>query len=148
MGHRVITLGMAAWLAAALVGCAGESAYVTRLRSPLPQERFQAVLWLAQHGSEKVLPDLIVALMDEDPSVRWAAFETLRERTGETLGYRPGDPEGRRFEAARRWEEWWKERQGGPASQQEEPGKPQKEPEGESTPGREGAVTPAEGGAS
>jgi len=140
-------LGMAGWLAAAFVGCAGESAYVKQLRSPLPQERFEAVLWLAQHGSEKLVPNLIEALMDDDLSVRWAALQTLKDRTGETMGYRPGDPEGQRFEAVGRWEEWWK-KHGGPVPKLEKPQQPQEGPAGEETPGQHGAVTPTEGGAS
>jgi hypothetical protein len=127
---------MAGWLAAALVGCAGESAYVKQLRSPLPQERFQAVLWLAGHGSEKVLPRLIEALMDEDVSVRWAAFEGLKDRTGETMGYRPEDLEGPRTEAAGRWKEWWGQSHGGPVPKPQEPQQPQQEPGGEGTPGQ------------
>jgi hypothetical protein len=148
MGRRVVSLGMAGWLAAALVGCAGESAYVKQLRSPLPQERFQAVVWLARHGSEKAVPNLIEGLMDEDPSVRWAVFETLKDRTGETMGYRPEDPEGRRSEAAGRWKEWWEKSHGGPVPKPEKPQEPQERPGGEGAPGKHGEVTPAEGATS
>ena len=142
MRHQVVTLATAAGLLALLlVGCASEGACVTQLRSPLPQERFQAIVWLARHGSEKVLPNLIDLLMDEDPSVRWAAFSALSERTGETLGYRPEDPKGRRLEATTRWKEWWKKQQEGTVVELEAPGEA-------GTPGRQGEVTPARDGAS
>jgi hypothetical protein len=139
MRRRVLTLGMsAALLALALVGCAGEGDYVKRLHSPLAQERLQAILWLAKHGSEKVLPNLIDSLMDEDPTVRWAAAETLKERTGETLGYDAADPESRRGEATGRWKEWWKEHEKGQVPKPEGPVE-------QRTGGQQGEVTPGPG---
>ena len=102
-----------ALLMAALSGCGGESAQVRRLGSPVAQERFQALHWLAEHGSEAAVPAFIDSLRDEDPSVRWAAIQALRERTGETFDYRPEDPEPRRAKAAERWQRWWEETQGG-----------------------------------
>ena len=101
---------------AALSGCGGESAEVRRLGSPVAQERFEAVLWLAEYGSEAANEALIDSLGDEDPSVRWAAFQGLRQRTGETFGYRPGDPELSRLEAVECWRRWWEEAQGDRAS--------------------------------
>jgi hypothetical protein len=141
MRHRVVTLGVAVGLlAVVLVGCASEGSSVKQLQSVLPQERFQAVIWLARHGSEKVLPNFIDLLMDEDPSVRWAAFSALKDRTGETLGYRPEDPEGRRLAATGRWKEWWQKRQEGTVIELQEP-------EEKGTPGQQGGVPPAEDGA-
>jgi len=103
----------AALLMATLSGCGGESAQVRRLGSPVAQERFQALLWLAEKGSDAAVPAFIESLKDEDPSVRWAAIEALRERTGKTFDYRPQDPEPRRAKAAERWQRWWEESRGG-----------------------------------
>jgi len=103
---------VAVLLLVGLAGCADEAEQVRRLCSPVPQERFDAVIWLAEHGSEARLPRLIKRREDEDPSVRWAACQALKERTGETFDYRPGDPEPRRLEAVKEWRDWWHKQSG------------------------------------
>jgi len=115
---RIPTLGalvVGSLLAVALGGCGGQSEQVRRLYSAVPQERFEAIRWLARHGSEDVLPSLIASLEDEDPSVRWAAIHALRDRTGENFGYRPEDREHRRLQAAGRWRHWWERTHNGQA---------------------------------
>ena len=111
--RRTATALTAALVAAALSSCGGEAAQVRRLDSPVAQERFQAALWLAEHDCDAALPSLIASLEDKDPSVRWVAIQALRERAGETFGYRPGDSEPRRAKAVERWRGWWEETQGG-----------------------------------
>jgi len=96
-----------------LNGCTSETTQVGRLRSPVPQERFEAVLWLARHGSPRSIGPLIDSLEDEDPSVRWAAVHALRDLTGREFGYRPEAPAPQRREAARRWRRWWSGRKEG-----------------------------------
>jgi hypothetical protein len=89
-----------------LTGCTSEAGQIKQLDSPVPQERLQAVRWLADNGSRGSLASLVDALDDRDAAVRWAAAEALRDRTGETFGYRAGDPEARRREAISRWRRW------------------------------------------
>jgi len=121
-GKAAMKLADAALVAAVVVaglgGCSGESEQVRRLKdSPAPLERFQAARWLARHGSDDALSHLIDSLMDEDGAVCWAAFQGLRERTGKTFDYRPGDLEADRLKAAERWRDWWDEAHGGGAAE-------------------------------
>ncbi|MFI4859205.1 MAG: hypothetical protein ACIAXF_00845 [Phycisphaerales bacterium JB063] len=57
------------------------------------------------------LRSLIVALDDEDPAVRMFAAEALRERSGETFGYRYYDSAEARRPAVRRWRAWARQQQ-------------------------------------
>ena len=126
-----------------LGGCTSESGQVRRLRSAVPQERFQAVLWLARHGSRDAVDPLIGSLQDEDPSVRWAAVHALRELTDQAFGYRPEAPEPRRREAIGRWSRWWAQNQGTSAERVGGPGGQAQPPPPPTT--QEAAPTAAEG---
>jgi hypothetical protein len=89
-----------------LTGCSAESGQIRQLKSSVPQERLQAVRWLARHGSPGSLNALVEVLDDRDGAVRWAAAEALRERTGQSFGYQAGDTPQRRQEAIARWRQW------------------------------------------
>ncbi|XAM01412.1 HEAT repeat domain-containing protein [Phycisphaeraceae bacterium D3-23] len=72
---------------------------------------------------------LIHALDDDDPAVRLFAVQALRERTGQSFGYRYYDSADRRRPAVRRWRDW--------ADAQDDPGTP--------SPGTPGTPAPGTG---
>lgn len=128
---------VAAVLVAGLGGCSSESEQVRRLKdSPAPLERFEAVRWLAEHGSDDALSHLIDSLMDEDGVVCWAAFHALRDRTGKTFDYQPGDLEPDRLKAAERWRDWWDQTHGGGTPREPESEEPGSTGESENSRGR------------
>jgi hypothetical protein len=60
-----------------------------------------------QHDpGNKGLGELVRALDDEDPAVRLFAAQALRERSGESFGYRYYDSRAARRPAVRAWRAW------------------------------------------
>ncbi len=57
-------------------------------------------------GGQGGLDELIRALDDEDPAVRLFAVQALRERSGESFGYRYYDSRAARRPAVRAWRDW------------------------------------------
>lgn len=99
-------LGSFLLLAAALpAGCAPAADRSFDSRDPVA--RMSAIADTAAAGDRTKIPELIGSLDHSDPAVRFMAAATLRELTGETMGYRPQDPEPLRDAAIARWESWY-----------------------------------------
>jgi HEAT repeat protein len=87
--------------------------------SPVPAQRLDAITGAAESRNEDSIPELIRMLSSDDPLVRLAAIRSLERITGETHGYDHAAPSGERWEATRRWADWYRAREGLP---QEAPG--------------------------
>lgn len=92
-------------LALALMGCSLPPQQPD-FSSVDPIERSLA-LEAAARGNQSVnLRNVIQELESSDPAVRLFAIATLRNLTGQDLGYNPGDAESARTEAINRWWKW------------------------------------------
>ncbi|MEM9415151.1 MAG: HEAT repeat domain-containing protein [Planctomycetota bacterium] len=96
-------------------GCA-QSKIAGDGRSVDAPDRIPALVRQADRPGDEGLSVLIHALDDDDPAVRMFAVQALRERTGESFGYRYYDSAERRRPAIRRWRDW--------ADAQQNPGTP------------------------
>ena len=69
--------------------------------------RIAAIRRAARTRDKSAAPQLVVALDDEDPAVRFYAIEALRRLTGERKGYDyfEDEPDLRR-PAVQRWRQW------------------------------------------
>lgn len=56
------------------------------------------------------IPELVAALSDDDPAVRFYAIEGLRRLTGQTFDYQFYDDDPDRQAAIERWRAWLAER--------------------------------------
>jgi HEAT repeat protein len=83
--------------------------------SPEPAARLAAITRADATHDQSSIPHLIESLSSDDPLVRMAAIRTLESLTGETLGYQYWAPEPQRLAAARRWDDWYARKRGGPA---------------------------------
>lgn len=108
MGAGWVLFAGAAWAG----GCAPPAE--RGFDSPGPVARLLAVSDAAAARDRSKVPNLIESLEHPDPAVRFLAAATLRDITGETMGYRPHDPEPERAKAVERWREWWRTQ--GPAA--------------------------------
>lgn len=59
----------------------------------------------ARPDMEKVA-QLVARLDDDDPAVRWAAHEALKQLSGRDFGYRYWASPGDRLEATEQWQRW------------------------------------------
>jgi hypothetical protein len=99
---RLATILATVWLA----GCAGPSWQVL-ITSSSGVERMRGVLSVAERKDWSAIPLVIDRLSDDDPSVRLAASNVLRDMTGQQFGYEVYAPEEKRAEAVQRWKQWW-----------------------------------------
>ena len=81
--------------------------------SPVPAQRLNAITEAAERDDESAIPELIRMLSSDDPLVRMASIRSLERLTGQTLGYDHAAPSGERWEATRRWADWYRAREGG-----------------------------------
>lgn len=72
--------------------------------------RVPAIVNAAEQDDPQTLAHLVRALSDDDPAVRLFAIQSLRERTGQSFGYRYYEPDGKRQAAAARWAAWLNDR--------------------------------------
>lgn len=68
--------------------------------------RVPAIVGAADSDAPEELAELVRALADKDPAVRLFAIQSLRQRTGQTLGYRYYEPSDKRQAAVDRWHAW------------------------------------------
>lgn len=78
-------------------------------RAADPQSRIPALVGSARASDPDSLDQLIYALGDDDAAVRLFAIQSLKDRTGQDLGYRYYDPPEQRAQAQRRWRQWLNE---------------------------------------
>jgi len=78
--------------------------HVDRDDQSLRLEHARALANLGDWGETRVLID---ALRSEQPYTRAVAARTLRNLTGQSLGYDARAEEGEREQAVQRWERWW-----------------------------------------
>lgn len=93
-------------------GCSGRigmRTFENDIQSPDPSVRIKAVIYAANARDARAIPLIIDRLEDEDEAVRISAIESLRQMTGQDLGYRSFDPPYLRGQAVARWRHWLKE---------------------------------------
>lgn len=76
-----------------------------------PVERTMAITETARDRDLQDVPDLIGELDSSDAAVRMMAIATLRDLTGQDLGYDPTARPGERQAAIERWVRWWRANQ-------------------------------------
>jgi hypothetical protein len=78
-----------------------------RFDSPDVNVRIAAIRRAARTKDKSAAPQLVLALSDDDPAVRFYAIEALRRLTGDRKGYDyfDDDPDQRR-PAVERWRTW------------------------------------------
>jgi HEAT repeat protein len=117
--RRILTLlGLSTFVA----GCAQPPG---GFDSPVPAQRLNAITEAAEREDEGAIPELIRMLSSDDPLVRMASIRSLERLTGQTLGYDHAAPSGERWQATRRWADWYRAREGlppdGPETDSEPP---------------------------
>jgi HEAT repeat protein len=80
------------------------------LHDPNPSVRSQAASEVARRGDQRLIPELIELLDDEDGAVRLVAGQALRELTGRDSGYRAYAPEPELRRQVEDWRAWWASR--------------------------------------
>jgi hypothetical protein len=91
-----------------LCGCGGPKlTWQQKMNSSAGVERAQAVMTVDQKHMWSAIPQVIKRLEDDDVSVRLLAIGTLRDMTGNDLGYNAYANEPERREAVARWRNWW-----------------------------------------
>lgn len=68
--------------------------------------RYEAATAMLRMGDRRGLPTMIDGLEHPDPLIRARAILVLKERTGETFGYRADDRPADRAAAVARWRAW------------------------------------------
>lgn len=91
---------------AALCGCSSPPG---GFHSPEPAARLDAIFDADRARDRTAIPDLIESLSHDDPLVRMAAINALKDITGETRGYRYWDAEDERRKAAEAWVDWYRQ---------------------------------------
>ncbi len=71
-----------------------------------PVVRYEAATAMLRMGDKRGLRTMVDALDSPDPLVRARAILVLRERTGETFGYKADDVPDERSAALSRWRAW------------------------------------------
>jgi hypothetical protein len=92
--------------AAATMPACGTAATEGGYDSPVPAAKMHATLETARSGDGSDIAALVEQLDSDDAGVRSLAITTLRQLTGETLGYRHDDPIADRRAAVARWVEY------------------------------------------
>jgi hypothetical protein len=91
---------------ASLGGCAHGPRSFQKVDNQAPLVRARAVGLGRRQDDAKVIPALVNRLDDRDPVVRLAAYEELRQRTGNDFGYVPWGSAEERASAVGRWRAW------------------------------------------
>ena len=97
----------AVWAMALMAGACVHPRPPVRFDSPDVNVRIAAIRRAARTKYKSAAPQLVVALDDDDPAVRFYAIEALRRIAGERKGYNyfDDDPDARK-PAVARWREW------------------------------------------
>ncbi len=98
-------MAVIAALAAVVAGCSGPEDRDGFGDDTTSAERLEAISQAARERDHSRIADLVRQLTSSDIAVRWAAIRTLRDLTGEDLGYRHDAPRAERLESVRRWVE-------------------------------------------
>lgn len=107
-----------AWLPAPAVcllvclagGCGVTPRGFRALTNPAAIVRARSVGYGDRLPDETVIPALIERLKDTDPVVRLAAFEELKQKSGQDFGYIPWGRVDDNAHAIEHWQAWWEER--------------------------------------
>jgi hypothetical protein len=71
-----------------------------------PMNSIPAIQSAGQAHDRKAVPALVAQLNNDDPAIRFYAFEALRRITGKTFDYRYYDDVDERRPAVGRWKQW------------------------------------------
>jgi hypothetical protein len=74
--------------------------------SPKEKLRYEAATAMLRLGDRRGFPIMIDGLADRDPLVRARAILVLKDRTGQTFGYKADDKPADRAAAVARWRAW------------------------------------------
>jgi hypothetical protein len=75
-----------------------------------PMSSIPAIQRAAETKNQNAVPALVVQLNNDDPAIRFYAFEALQRITGQTFDYRFFDDVDQRRPAIERWKRWLKQR--------------------------------------
>jgi hypothetical protein len=103
---RSLAIALLATMMLPCCGCGFKPHAFRNIRHPEPLVRAQAVGQGQQEPDSQVVPALVSRLSDEDPVVRLAANEELRQRTGRDFGFVPWANAQDRAAAIARWRSW------------------------------------------
>lgn len=78
--------------------------------NPDPVQKIPAIQDAVRRHDLSVTPQLVKDLDNEDPAIRFYAFEALRKLSGQDFGYRYYDDTDERRPAVDRWRAWLKNR--------------------------------------
>ncbi len=79
-----------------------------------PVERIMAIKEAAHSRDTSAIPDLIRQLDSQDAAIRMLTISTLRDLTGQDLGFDPTARVADREAAVARWHAWWVEHRESP----------------------------------
>jgi len=79
-----------------------------------PVERTMAIERAARSRDQTAIPDLIRQLDSQDAAIRMLTIATLRDLTGQDLGFDPTARAADREVAIVRWHAWWADHRGSP----------------------------------
>ena len=101
--HRFLPLALLL-----LAGCLPSQQAPTKadFRAADTPTRVPAIVNASGTDDQAALGELVHALSDDDAAVRLFAIQSLKERTGQTMGYRYYDAKNKRQAAVDRWHQW------------------------------------------
>lgn len=103
----ILLLCCLAVLAGLSIGCSPKQARPNPdLRATDSGARIPAIVQASTQKDPETLAELVHALSDEDAAIRLFAIQSLNQRTGQTLGYRYYESQGKRQAATERWHDW------------------------------------------
>ncbi len=103
---RSLAIALLATMLLPWCGCGFKPHAFRNIRHPEPLVRARAVVQGRREPDSQVVPALVARLADEDPVVRLAANEELRQRTGRDFGFVPWAGAEERAAAIARWRSW------------------------------------------
>jgi hypothetical protein len=103
---RSLAIALGAALTLPCCGCGLKPHAFRKMQPTEPVVRARAVGQDRRQPDSQVVPALVARLEDEDPVVRLAANEELRQRTGRDFGYIPWASAEERAAAIARWRSW------------------------------------------
>lgn len=92
------------FLSLALAGCAQPKG--RGLADDDASFKIPAIKDAVEQQDDDAIPELVAALNDDDPAVRFYAIEGLRRLTGQTFDYHFYDDDPDRQAAIERWQAW------------------------------------------
>ncbi len=99
---------LAGWLLCGAGSCTqqGGAGLYQRLQGQDPDARIKAMVEAVRLKDQNAVPYIVESLGSGDAEVRFAAFMSLKDLTGQTMGYEIYQPRADREKAIKLWREW------------------------------------------